>query len=504
VPPVFPTAGVPQGAHFIREWGAPRSSYSGGTPGSALRTGVGCPPFFLLRGYPGSAKLVLGRPPPAATPPDPPVVPPVLPTAGVPRQREARTGAPPSCGDSAGPSCCAPRSSYCGGTPAARSSYWGAPLLRRLRRTLLLCPPFFLLRGYPGSAKLVLGRPPPAATPPDPPVVPPVLPTAGVPRQREARTGAPPSCGDSAGPSCCAPRSSYCGGTPAARSSYWGAPLLRRLRRTLLLCPPFFLLRGYPGSAKLVLGRPPPAATPPDPPVVPPVLPTAGVPRQREARTGAPPSCGDSAGPSCCAPRSSYCGGTPAARSSYWGAPLLRRLRRTLPLCPPFFLLRGYPGSAELVLGCPPFFLQRGYPGSAKLVLGCPQFSLQRGYPGSAKLVLGRPPSCGGSALPSWCTASAGTEPWRPASLCPPFFLLRGYPRERISYGSGAPAGNEKGAAIGGSGGVAAGGRRSEVKRSRAGSPHGEPRTESPSEAAPQYELRAAGVPPQQEERGAQ
>jgi len=31
------------------------------------------------------------------------------------------------------------------------------------------------------------------------------------------------------------------------------------------------------------------------------------------------------------APRSSYCGGTPAARSSYWGAPLLRRLRRTLP-----------------------------------------------------------------------------------------------------------------------------------------------------------------------------
>jgi hypothetical protein len=35
------------------------------------------------------------------------------------------------------------------------------------------------------------------------------------------------------------------------------APLLRRLRRTLLLCPPFFLLRGYPGSAKLVLGRAP-------------------------------------------------------------------------------------------------------------------------------------------------------------------------------------------------------------------------------------------------------
>jgi hypothetical protein len=33
------------------------------------------------------------------------------------------------------------------------------------------------------------------------------------------------------------------------------APLLRRLRRILPLCPPFFLLRGYPSSAKLVLGR---------------------------------------------------------------------------------------------------------------------------------------------------------------------------------------------------------------------------------------------------------
>ncbi len=32
-----------------------------------------------------------------------------------------------------------------------------------------------------------------------------------------------------------------------------------------------------------------------------------------------------------------------------------------------------------------------------------------------------RPPSCGGSAGPSRCTASSGTEPWRPASLCPRF-----------------------------------------------------------------------------------
>ena len=86
--PRLPTVGVPQGAHFVREWGvaseggapfvarramnlhgcAPRSSYSGGTPGSAFRPGVGR--FTSLR--------------------------------------------PPSCGDSAGPSprvllpCCLP------------------------------------------------------------------------------------------------------------------------------------------------------------------------------------------------------------------------------------------------------------------------------------------------------------------------------------------------------------------------------------------------------------
>src|SRR5512135_606378 len=48
------------------------------------------------------------------------------------------------------------------------------------------------------------------------------------------------------------------------------------------------------------------------------------------------------------------------------------------------------------------------------------------------------------------CVASEGGAPFvarramnlhgcAPASLCPPFSLLRGYPRERISYGSGAP-----------------------------------------------------------------
>jgi len=68
MPPVLPTAGVPQGAHFVREWGAPRSSYGGGTPGSVVSPGVGrftslCPLDF--------------------------------PTAGVPHRREARSGAPP-------------------------------------------------------------------------------------------------------------------------------------------------------------------------------------------------------------------------------------------------------------------------------------------------------------------------------------------------------------------------------------------------------------------------
>ena len=51
---------------------------------------------------------------------------------------------------------------------------------------------------------------------------------------------------------------------------------------------------------------------------------------------------------------------------------------------------------------------------------------------------------------PFGCAASEGGAPFVarravnlhgcvPASLCPLFFQLRGYPRERISYGSGAP-----------------------------------------------------------------
>ena len=54
VPSVLPTVRVPQGAHFVREWGALRSSYGEGTQGSeaalcflgegttdAFRTGMG-------------------------------------------------------------------------------------------------------------------------------------------------------------------------------------------------------------------------------------------------------------------------------------------------------------------------------------------------------------------------------------------------------------------------------------------------------------------------------
>jgi len=46
-------------------------------------------------------------------------------------------------------------------------------------------------------------------------------------------------------------------------ASEGGAPFVARRAMNLhgcapaSLCPPLFLLRGYPGSAKLVLGRPP-------------------------------------------------------------------------------------------------------------------------------------------------------------------------------------------------------------------------------------------------------
>jgi len=55
---------------------------------------------------------------------------------------------------------------------------------------------------------------------------------------------------------------------------------------------------------------------------------------------------------------------------------------------------------------------------------------IQRAIPSAA------PPRSGGSVRGSPCGEPARL---RFTSLCPPFFLLRGYPRERISYGSGAP-----------------------------------------------------------------
>ena len=65
MPSVIPTVRVPQGAQFVREWGAPRSSYCGGTP--AARSSY------------------WGAPPPAATPPAPPLRAPQVVRRGVPR-----------------------------------------------------------------------------------------------------------------------------------------------------------------------------------------------------------------------------------------------------------------------------------------------------------------------------------------------------------------------------------------------------------------------------------
>ena len=45
VPPVLPTAGVPQGMYLVREWGVPPPAATPPDPPVV-------PPFFLLRGYP--------------------------------------------------------------------------------------------------------------------------------------------------------------------------------------------------------------------------------------------------------------------------------------------------------------------------------------------------------------------------------------------------------------------------------------------------------------------
>src|SRR5512141_2189716 len=62
---------------------------------------------------------------------------------------------------------------------------------------------------------------------------------------------------------------SPCPEGPSIRLPFFWASRIRTQRfgapgRTLRLCPPFFLLRGYPSSAKLVLGRPPSEAAQPN------------------------------------------------------------------------------------------------------------------------------------------------------------------------------------------------------------------------------------------------
>ena len=81
-----------------------------------------------------------------------------------------------------------------------------------------------------------------------------------------------------------------------------------------------------------------------------------------------------------------------------------------------------------------PFARVRCAPLSDCLFIGHPGFGpndLWRGSPLRLCRLGGR-----GSVRGSPCGEPARLAA---ASLCPPFFLLRGYPRERISFGSGAP-----------------------------------------------------------------
>gem|GEM_PF-3105107 len=135
----------------------------------------------------------------------------------------------------------------------------------------------------------------------------------------------------------------------------------------------------------------------------------------------------------CCTPRFSCCGGTSPARSSKWGA------SGTPPSAAP--PRRGTPFVARRAVdlhGCAPAF-RAPFP-------QIPAFEARCIRPGIVPLprrtAVGTPrsgTSPEAAHQPSRCTASSGTEPWRPASLCPPFFLRRGYPRECSSSGSGAP-----------------------------------------------------------------
>jgi hypothetical protein len=119
-----------------------------------------------------------------------------------------------------------------------------------------------------------------------------------------------------------------------------------------------------------------------------------------------------------CAPRSSYCGGTPAARSSYWGAASEGDSVRGSPCDEPARLRTSLQGSIPADPGIRgPLHPPRHRSPPSLYRIGTPRSGAS---PEAAHRL-------------SRCTASAGTEPWRPASLCPPFFLLRGYPRERIA-----------------------------------------------------------------------
>ena len=130
------------------------------------------------------------------------------------------------------------------------------------------------------------------------------------------------------------------------------------------------------------------------------------------------------------------------ARSAERYAVIKRRVSRWwLPAAPaPWTLLRrGAPRP------CPPFLLKRGYPSGAKLVLGhpaarlpgftqqtCPAFISQRFSTSIHQIECVASKTRGLRRFHTY-----GLRSGDPPASCPPFVLQRGYPRERISSGSG-------------------------------------------------------------------
>ena len=123
-----------------------------------------------------------------------------------------------------------------------------------------------------------------------------------------------------------------------------------------------------------------------------------------------------------CAPRSSYGGGTPGSATyprvgplrespsgcvaSEGGAPFVARRAMNLHGCAsasksPFPQIPAFESSCAASEGDSVRGSPCGEPARLRFTSLCPPFFLLRGYPGSAKLVLGRPPSCGDSAEPS-------------------------------------------------------------------------------------------------------